>query len=83
MAMDMRAGLPLHLLRQDIGYSRRHMKYPKSFLEQLRNGGVMVIPFGDDKVQQMVRITKISKDEIKQEVFDSFKFVPLLKGKIN
>lgn len=56
---------------------------PQKLLEQLKNGGIMVIPVGNDKVQQMVRITKISKDEIKQEVFDSFKFVPLLKGKVN
>jgi protein-L-isoaspartate(D-aspartate) O-methyltransferase len=56
---------------------------PQKLIGQIRNGGIMVIPVGSDKMQQMVRITKISKDELKQEVFDSFKFVPLLKGKVN
>jgi protein-L-isoaspartate(D-aspartate) O-methyltransferase len=56
---------------------------PHKLLDQLRNGGIMVIPVGGDKMQQMERITKISKSELKHEVFDSFKFVPLLKGKVN
>jgi protein-L-isoaspartate(D-aspartate) O-methyltransferase len=56
---------------------------PHKLIDQLKNGGIMVIPVGSEKMQQMVRITKISKDEIKQEVFDSFKFVPFLKGKTN
>ncbi|MCL4106438.1 UNVERIFIED_CONTAM: hypothetical protein GTU68_030396 [Idotea baltica] len=52
---------------------------PDTLIQQLKVGGVLVIPVGD-KVQKMLRITKVSKDEIKTENFGDFRFVPFLKG---
>ena len=54
---------------------------PPKLIEQLRTGGRMVIPVGDDKVQQMMRITKGEDGSLQKEVFDNFVFVPMLAGK--
>ncbi|MBK9730169.1 MAG: protein-L-isoaspartate(D-aspartate) O-methyltransferase [Chitinophagaceae bacterium] len=54
---------------------------PEKLLTQLKTGGILVIPVGSGEMQLMKRYTKISEAEIKEEVFDTFKFVPLLPGK--
>ena len=51
---------------------------PKALIEQLCNGGRLVIPVGDHKTQKMVRIVKVNEKQIKKEEFDRFSFVPLL-----
>ena len=43
----------------------------------------MVIPVGDGKVQQMVRINKYPDGSHLEESFDNFSFVPMLQGKNN
>lgn len=53
---------------------------PDALKEQLKIGGVLVIPVGDDQSQKMYRITKISAKEFKKEEFANFRFVPFLKG---
>ena len=53
---------------------------PPRLLEQLKMGGIMVLPLGEGQVQQMVRITKTGNKEYRTEVFDNFAFVPMLKG---
>ena len=52
---------------------------PNALIQQLKVGGILVIPVGD-KVQKMLRITKISETELKTEEFGDFRFVPFLKG---
>lgn len=52
---------------------------PDALYQQLATGGVLVIPVGDG-LQKMYRITKISDQQFKEEVFANFKFVPFLKG---
>jgi protein-L-isoaspartate(D-aspartate) O-methyltransferase len=55
---------------------------PPALIEQLRTGGMMVLPLGEyGDHQQMVRITKNANGEIEKEFFDHFSFVPMLKGK--
>lgn len=52
---------------------------PESLIKQLKTGGRLVIPVGDAKeVQKMIRVTKISPNQTKTEVFGDFRFVPLL-----
>ncbi|MDX5345960.1 MAG: protein-L-isoaspartate(D-aspartate) O-methyltransferase [Hymenobacteraceae bacterium] len=51
---------------------------PRSLLEQLTIGGILVIPVGDSKSQKMLRITRVEENEFTKEEFDNFKFVPLL-----
>ncbi len=56
---------------------------PPKLIEQLKPGGMMVIPLGVGEVQRMMRITKLDSGALKEEVFDNFSFVPMLGGKIN
>ncbi len=50
---------------------------PKSLIEQLAVGGIMIIPVGDNNSQKMIRIFKEGDKKIKKETFDYFSFVPL------
>ncbi|NPA68636.1 MAG: protein-L-isoaspartate(D-aspartate) O-methyltransferase [Chlorobi bacterium] len=54
---------------------------PENLLNQLKTGGVMVIPVGKRDSQEMLRIIKISETEYKTENHGKFIFVPMLKGK--
>jgi protein-L-isoaspartate(D-aspartate) O-methyltransferase len=54
---------------------------PRKLLDQLRIGGMMVIPLGEGTVQRMLRITKVGEKQFETEEFEDFKFVPMLKGK--
>ena len=52
---------------------------PEKLINQLKPGGFLVIPLGT-KTQTMIRITKMENGELKEEEFDEFSFVPMLKG---
>jgi protein-L-isoaspartate(D-aspartate) O-methyltransferase len=54
---------------------------PQKLIQQLKPGGMMVIPVGAGDVQQMMRITKLPSGALKEEVFEHFSFVPMLGGK--
>lgn len=54
---------------------------PPKLIEQLKPGGMMVIPVGIGEVQRMMRITKQPGGSLKEEVFDNFSFVPMVGGK--
>ncbi len=54
---------------------------PQKLIDQLRPGGMMVIPLGSGEVQRMMRITKLMNESLKEEVFDHFSFVPMVEGK--
>lgn len=56
---------------------------PEKLLEQLKPGGIMVAPVGDDNGQKMMRITKDKNGNITQEELGDFSFVPMLQGKNN
>lgn len=57
-------------------------KIPKQLTLQLKNDGIMVIPIGDKKLQQMVVIKKSEgkdgKPEYSIKKYSEFKFVPLV-----
>jgi len=55
---------------------------PEALLEQLKVGGILVIPVGTD-VQVMKRIIKLDVDNYKEEEHGLFQFVPLLGDKAN
>jgi len=54
---------------------------PEGLLQQLKIGGIMVIPVGEGPVQIMKRIVRISETEFKTTELDSFRFVPMLENK--
>ncbi|MFK7808157.1 MAG: protein-L-isoaspartate(D-aspartate) O-methyltransferase [Saprospiraceae bacterium] len=55
-------------------------KVPEALKQQLKIKGLLVIPVGDAKRQQMLRITRISETEFMEEAFDLFAFVPFKEG---
>ncbi|MCA6462312.1 MAG: protein-L-isoaspartate(D-aspartate) O-methyltransferase [Chitinophagaceae bacterium] len=54
---------------------------PPILLEQLKPGGVMVLPRDEGDSQRMIRITKQADGTLREECFDQFSFVPMLAGK--
>lgn len=54
---------------------------PTDLIEQLKIGGVLVIPVGDSEKQMLLRITRVSENDYNQEEFSDFKFVPLIGEK--
>lgn len=56
---------------------------PPKLLEQLKPGGVMVAPIGEEGLQKMMRFTKEADGSIREEEFGNFSFVPMLEGKNN
>lgn len=54
---------------------------PPKLIEQLKPGGVMVVPVGEGDAQKMMRITKQADGSTKEEIFGDFSFVPMLGGK--
>lgn len=53
---------------------------PQVFIQQLKVGGYLVIPQGND-TQIMFRIKKNADHTLTEEKYGQFKFVPLLEGK--
>ena len=53
---------------------------PEKLLRQLKIGGVMVLPLGENGRQQMFRIIRISETDFEQKNFGNFAFVPMLTG---
>ena len=56
---------------------------PVALKEQLKIGGIMVIPVGDLNEQIMYSIVRTSKTEFKKVELGNFMFVPMLEGKAN
>jgi protein-L-isoaspartate(D-aspartate) O-methyltransferase len=54
---------------------------PGKLIEQLKPGGIAVIPVGDDGGQKMMRITKDKEGNVIEEELGDFVFVPMLMGK--
>ena len=54
---------------------------PPKLIGQLKPGGTMIIPLDEGEHQRMLRLTKNTDDNISEEAFENFSFVPMLKGK--
>lgn len=54
---------------------------PPKLIQQLKPGGIAVIPVGDDNGQKMMRITKDKDGNVHEETLGDFSFVPMLGGK--
>jgi protein-L-isoaspartate(D-aspartate) O-methyltransferase len=82
-------GLPTYAPFDRVLITAAAPEIPEKLIDQLRPGGIMVIPVGMGDVQRMMRVTKLSSGSgeetgaLKEEVFDNFSFVPMLGGKNN
>ena len=54
---------------------------PETLMKQLAIGGLLVIPVGDEKSQQMVTILKVGEHDYEKITLDTFRFVPLVGEK--
>lgn len=71
-------GLPRHAPFDKILVTCGAPFIPDALLEQLKVGGILVIPLGDGKKQIMTRVIKIDHDKFEKETFGDFSFVPML-----
>lgn len=53
---------------------------PDALLDQLKPGGVLVVPIGSLEKQEMYRITKGEDGSLTEETFGDFSFVPMLEN---
>lgn len=51
---------------------------PQELIRQLKIGGRLVIPVGDSNTQQMHLIIRVSEREYDEQIYEGFKFVPLI-----
>ncbi|WP_395625432.1 protein-L-isoaspartate(D-aspartate) O-methyltransferase [Daejeonella sp.] len=54
---------------------------PEVLLKQLKIGGILVIPVGDEKTQKMITVLRIAENDFERFVLDTFRFVPLVGEK--
>jgi len=74
-------GLPTYAPFDKVLITAAAPEIPEKLLQQLKPGGMMVIPLGSGDVQRMMRITKLPSGALREEVFDNFSFVPMVEGK--
>src|SRR6476660_10376333 len=74
-------GLPTYAPFDKVLITAAAPEIPDKLVQQLKVGGMMVVPLGGGDTQQMMRLTKLPNDGVREEVFDHFSFVPMLVGK--
>jgi protein-L-isoaspartate(D-aspartate) O-methyltransferase len=74
-------GLPTYAPFDKVIITAAAPDIPKKLIDQLKPGGMMVIPVGMGEIQRMMRITKMENGALKEQVFDNFSFVPMIEGK--
>ncbi|MCO6459986.1 MAG: protein-L-isoaspartate(D-aspartate) O-methyltransferase [Saprospiraceae bacterium] len=73
-------GLPIHAPFKKIIVTAAPKELPVKLIDQLAVGGIMVLPWGDQKNQKMVVLTKTSPTTYKLSEKDDAYFVPMLEG---
>ncbi|MDA8889472.1 protein-L-isoaspartate(D-aspartate) O-methyltransferase [Cyclobacteriaceae bacterium] len=71
-------GLPKHAPYDSIVVTAGAPNVPETLIKQLKIGGVLVVPVGDQKQQKMIAIKKLSQNKASKKEFTHFSFVPLL-----
>ena len=74
-------GVPAYAPYDKILITAGAPEIPQKLKEQLKPGGIMVVPLGGRTGQTMVKVVKEDSDNYTITRHGSFAFVPLLKGK--
>jgi protein-L-isoaspartate(D-aspartate) O-methyltransferase len=74
-------GLPTYAPFDKVIVTAAAPHVPQDLIDQLRTGGVLVIPVDEGALQRMMRLTKLEDGSFTEERFDLFSFVPMLQGK--
>ena len=78
---DGNKGLPTYGPFDRIIITAAAPEIPQALIDQLKVGGMMVIPLCEnDEHQTMLRLTKQEDGNLKREEYGDFRFVPMLKG---
>lgn len=77
---DGTVGLPAHAPFDGIIVTAGAPAVPEAMLDQLKPGGILVIPVGNNDQQKMLKIRKLDNGKTETEEHGMFRFVPL-KGK--
>jgi protein-L-isoaspartate(D-aspartate) O-methyltransferase len=78
---DGNAGWPEHAPYDGIIVTAAAARVPEVLLAQLRNGGRMVVPIGEDGSQQLVLIAKSTSGALSERSILPVAFVPLIGGR--
>jgi len=71
-------GLPEHAPYDAIAVAAGGPRVPQALREQLAVGGRLVIPVGEEQSQILVRVTRVSETEYREEPLGDVHFVPLI-----
>lgn len=71
-------GLPAHGPYDKIIVTAGAPIIPEIMLNQLKIGGILVIPVGSENEQKMVTVIRMGKDKFEKIELDTFRFVPLV-----
>ncbi|NGF57866.1 protein-L-isoaspartate(D-aspartate) O-methyltransferase [Parapusillimonas sp. SGNA-6] len=74
-------GIPRHAPYDKIIVTAGAPFVPDVMLKQLKLGGILVIPVGDEKEQKMVTILRVGENDFERIELDTFRFVPLVGDK--
>jgi protein-L-isoaspartate(D-aspartate) O-methyltransferase len=74
-------GLPAYAPFERILITAAAPEIPRTLLDQLSIGGILVVPEGDRSGQRMVRVIRKSESDFERSEHGYFSFVPLLRGK--
>lgn len=78
---DGSAGIPKHAPYDKIIVTAGAPFVPEIMLRQLKLGGILVIPVGDEDSQKMVTVLRVGESEFERIELDTFRFVPLVGDK--
>tara|TARA_B100000768_G_scaffold169323_1_gene174834 strand:- start:4472 stop:5113 length:642 start_codon:yes stop_codon:yes gene_type:complete len=73
-------GLKEHAPFDKILITAGAVEIPKKLLLQLKIGGVMIIPVGNN-TQKMTHVLRTGENKYQKKIFGEFSFVPMLKNK--
>ncbi|HMC99380.1 MAG TPA: hypothetical protein VKH37_04475, partial [Ferruginibacter sp.] len=74
-------GLPTYAPFDKVLITAAAPMIPPKLVEQLKTGGIMVVPVDEGQFQRMLRITKNADGTTTEESFHNFSFVPMLSGR--
>jgi protein-L-isoaspartate(D-aspartate) O-methyltransferase len=75
-------GLPTYAPFDKIIVTAGAAEMPEKLINQLKSGGKMIIPIGDEKEQKMILVKKLDNEKTEFTEHGEFVFVPMLKGKV-
>lgn len=71
-------GIPEHAPYDKILVTAGAPFVPEVMLKQLKVGGILVIPVGDEHSQKMITVIRMNENDYEKFELDTFRFVPLV-----